>query len=74
MPTDISRDAEDFLNKTFELDHNARPMAGELLVHAFIAPPPTSAEPATISEAQAQASMAAAHASAQKGMMAMGRA
>ncbi len=35
MPVDISRDAEDFLNKTFELDHNARPMAGELLVHAF---------------------------------------
>jgi mitogen-activated protein kinase kinase kinase len=29
-------DAADFLTKTFEIDHTARPSAGELLQHAWV--------------------------------------
>ncbi|EPQ26379.1 uncharacterized protein PFL1_06027 [Pseudozyma flocculosa PF-1] len=36
MPDEISAEAVDFLNKTFELDHTLRPSADELLQHAFI--------------------------------------
>lgn len=36
LPEEISAQAVDFLNKTFELDHNQRPSAQELLQHAFI--------------------------------------
>lgn len=36
IPEDISLEAIDFLNKTFEIDHNSRPSAEELLQHAFI--------------------------------------
>jgi len=37
IPPDISADAEDFLQRTFELDHEARPSAAELLKHPWIA-------------------------------------
>ncbi|KAL4253160.1 protein kinase superfamily protein [Abortiporus biennis] len=36
IPPDISPEAEDFLNKTFDLDHEARPTAAELLKHPWI--------------------------------------
>ncbi|KAI0703621.1 hypothetical protein BC835DRAFT_1262731 [Cytidiella melzeri] len=36
IPADISADAENFLQLTFELDHNARPSAAELLKHPWI--------------------------------------
>jgi len=37
IPSDISADAQDFLLKTFDLDYEARPGAGELLQHPWIA-------------------------------------
>lgn len=37
IPSDISAEAQDFLLKTFDLDHEARPGAGELLQHPWIA-------------------------------------
>jgi len=37
-PPDISPEAEDFLAKTFELDHTARPSAAELMHHRWVAP------------------------------------
>lgn len=37
IPSDISPEAADFLKRTFEIDHNARPTAPELLKHPFIA-------------------------------------
>lgn len=42
IPPDISADAENFLQRTFELDHESRPSAAELLKHPWIAnlPPP----------------------------------
>ncbi|KAJ7928794.1 hypothetical protein B0H13DRAFT_1966209 [Mycena leptocephala] len=36
IPSDISSDAQDFLMRTFELDHQARPSAAELLLHAWV--------------------------------------
>lgn len=36
FPPDITSVAEDFLNKTFILDHLDRPSARELLAHPFI--------------------------------------
>jgi len=36
LPVDISKEAEDFLLKTFELDHTKRPSAAELLEHPWI--------------------------------------
>jgi mitogen-activated protein kinase kinase kinase len=36
FPPDITTDAEDFLNKTLELDHIKRPSAAECLSHPFI--------------------------------------
>ncbi|CAE7108499.1 unnamed protein product [Rhizoctonia solani] len=36
IPPDISPEAEDFLNKTFELDYNIRPTAAELLSHPWV--------------------------------------
>lgn len=42
FPSDISADAEDFLNKTFELDHNLRPSASELLFHPWIVKDPAN--------------------------------
>ncbi|KIK97449.1 hypothetical protein PAXRUDRAFT_24631 [Paxillus rubicundulus Ve08.2h10] len=37
IPSDISGEAEDFLTKTFDIDHTARPSAGELLQKAWLA-------------------------------------
>jgi mitogen-activated protein kinase kinase kinase len=45
FPSDISADAEDFLNQTFELDHTLRPSASALLLHLWIMKDP--ANPAT---------------------------
>ncbi len=36
LPDEISLECRDFLEKTFELDYNARPSAEELLEHAFM--------------------------------------
>lgn len=36
LPEEISDEAVDFLNKTFEIDHEKRPTADELLRHPFI--------------------------------------
>ncbi|KAF5365591.1 hypothetical protein D9758_003321 [Tetrapyrgos nigripes] len=36
IPSDISSEAQDFLTRTFEIDHGARPSAPELLQHPFI--------------------------------------
>ncbi|CAE6459585.1 unnamed protein product [Rhizoctonia solani] len=38
IPPDISSEAEDFLNKTFELDFNIRPTAAELVKHPWVQP------------------------------------
>ncbi|KAG6370092.1 Pkinase-domain-containing protein [Boletus reticuloceps] len=40
IPSDISADAADFLTKTFEIDHHARPSAGELLLQGWLAVKP----------------------------------
>ncbi|KAJ6596932.1 ste11-like protein [Mycena vulgaris] len=40
IPSDISSDAQDFLLRTFELDHEARPSAAELLQHAWVSKKP----------------------------------
>lgn len=37
IPSDISAEAADFLTKTFDIDHAARPSAGELLQSAWLA-------------------------------------
>jgi len=36
IPSDISSDAQDFLKKTFEINHEARPSASELLLHPWV--------------------------------------
>lgn len=36
IPADISSEAENFLQKTFELNHETRPSAAELLKHPWI--------------------------------------
>lgn len=36
VPDDISSEADDFLEQTFEIEHSARPSASELLAHPFI--------------------------------------
>ena len=46
FPSDISANAKDFLNRTFELDHNLRPSASEFLLHPWIITDP--ANPATV--------------------------
>ncbi|KAG5220458.1 ATP binding [Salix suchowensis] len=45
IPSDISAEAQDFLARTFEISHEARPSATELLLHSWIAkkPPVTKA-------------------------------
>ncbi|KAJ7097890.1 ste11-like protein [Mycena belliarum] len=40
IPSDISSDAQDFLLLTFELDHEARPSAAELLLHTWVCKKP----------------------------------
>ncbi|KAJ7109416.1 kinase-like domain-containing protein [Mycena epipterygia] len=42
IPSDISSDAQDFLLRTFELDHEARPSAAELLQHAWVCKKPAA--------------------------------
>ncbi|KAG8901078.1 ATP binding [Tulasnella sp. 403] len=44
-PPDISAEAEDFLNKTFETEHTARPSAADLLQHPWVASQATSVLP-----------------------------
>ncbi|GAA6057743.1 hypothetical protein JCM3770_001717 [Rhodotorula araucariae] len=39
VPDDISADADDFLEQTFEIEHTDRPSAKELLQHTFIRDP-----------------------------------
>ncbi|CAK5277694.1 unnamed protein product [Mycena citricolor] len=41
VPSDISSDAQDFLMRTFELNHEARPSAMELLQHPWIGKKPS---------------------------------
>jgi mitogen-activated protein kinase kinase kinase len=57
LPNDISPETAQFLNRTFDLDHSARPTAAELLQHPFCTDEPNDLE---ISQAAAQATMAAA--------------
>ncbi|PPQ86844.1 hypothetical protein CVT25_012563 [Psilocybe cyanescens] len=38
IPSDISAEAQDFLRQTFELNHEARPSALELLQHPWVVP------------------------------------
>ncbi|KAH8806763.1 STE/STE11 protein kinase [Flagelloscypha sp. PMI_526] len=40
IPSDISNEAQDFLDKTFELDYTVRPSATELLAHSWLAKKP----------------------------------
>ncbi|KAJ6630840.1 hypothetical protein B0H10DRAFT_1774199 [Mycena sp. CBHHK59/15] len=42
IPSDISSDAQDFLLRTFELDHEARPSAAELLQHPWVCKKPVN--------------------------------
>jgi mitogen-activated protein kinase kinase kinase len=58
IPSDISPEATDFLTRTFEIDHTARPTAAELLQHPFIAVKPGAGP--VISAQQAKNAMAAA--------------
>jgi mitogen-activated protein kinase kinase kinase len=39
IPSDTSSDAQDFLRRTFEINHEARPSAAELLQHPWIVVP-----------------------------------
>ncbi|ORY26892.1 hypothetical protein BCR39DRAFT_539983 [Naematelia encephala] len=61
-PSDISPEAADFLNRTFEIDHIKRPTGTDLLDHPFIA---VRSSPGGISTVQAKATMAAAQKAAQ---------
>ena len=38
IPEHASDEAQDFLRRTFEIDHNLRPSADELMMHLFLAP------------------------------------
>jgi mitogen-activated protein kinase kinase kinase len=40
IPSDISAEAQEFLQRTFDLNHDARPSAAELLEHPWIAQKP----------------------------------
>ncbi|WWC87226.1 uncharacterized protein L201_002114 [Kwoniella dendrophila CBS 6074] len=71
IPPDISPEAADFLRQTFEIDHNARPTAAQLLEHPFIALPSSKnsrSRDNVISIADAQRRMSMAMASANQGM------
>ncbi|WWD00301.1 hypothetical protein V866_007212 [Kwoniella sp. B9012] len=67
IPPEISPEAADFLRQTFEIDHNARPTAAQLLEHPFIALP-KNARTNVISLADAQRRMSMAMASASQGL------
>lgn len=62
-PSDISSEAADFLDSTFEINHDARPTAAQLLDHPFIAG--GSSFQGGISLEQASATLEAAAASRQ---------
>ncbi|WWC59189.1 uncharacterized protein I303_101738 [Kwoniella dejecticola CBS 10117] len=71
IPPDISPEAADFLRRTFEIDHNARPTAAQLLDHPFIALPKNanaSSRNNVISMADAHRRMSMAMASAGQGL------
>jgi mitogen-activated protein kinase kinase kinase len=72
IPSDISADAADLLKRSFEIDHDARPTAAQLLYHSFIAPPPRAPGESLISAGQARAAMAAATATREKTMQSLG--
>ncbi|EIN07318.1 Pkinase-domain-containing protein [Punctularia strigosozonata HHB-11173 SS5] len=55
-PPDISADAESFLDRTFDLDYEKRPSAGELLVHPWIVGKPSKSEKKSASAKAAAAS------------------
>ncbi|KAK8846738.1 hypothetical protein IAR55_005825 [Kwoniella newhampshirensis] len=74
-PSDISPEAADLLKGTFEIDHNARPTAAQLLNHPFIAirdrrgsSVPTHGSNSSISVSEAQRKMGMAMAAASQGM------
>ncbi|GAA6034054.1 hypothetical protein JCM8097_000669 [Rhodosporidiobolus ruineniae] len=68
VPDDISNEADDFLEQTFEIEHTDRPSARELLLHAFIRDPDAFAASqqtptrATFSQQQQQQQQQAAQA------------
>lgn len=68
-PSDISSETADFLDRTFEIDHTARPTAADLLQHPFIAPPNGGGP--TISVQQAKNAMAQATKSREAAMGSM---
>jgi mitogen-activated protein kinase kinase kinase len=39
IPSDVTSDADDFMQKTFDLDYQARPSASALLTHAWVSDP-----------------------------------
>lgn len=41
IPSDISPEAEDFLQRTFEVNHEKRPSASELINHPWIVKGPS---------------------------------
>lgn len=55
-PDDISSDAEDFLNQTFEIDYQARPSAAELLLHSWIVNDPANPAGKKVAKASSDAS------------------
>ncbi|WWD22050.1 hypothetical protein CI109_106538 [Kwoniella shandongensis] len=76
-PSDISPEAADLLKGTFEIDHNARPTAAQLLNHPFIAirdskrassAPGHGTRGGSISVGEAQRKMGMAMAAAGQGM------
>ncbi|TFK29968.1 Pkinase-domain-containing protein [Coprinopsis marcescibilis] len=63
IPADISQEAQEFLLKTFEINHELRPHAPELLQHPWIAKKSKKAQAAAAAAAQAAANAAANEAS-----------
>ncbi|KAL5532741.1 STE11 [Sanghuangporus sanghuang] len=59
VPSDISPECEDFLQKTFEVKHEARPDADELLQHAWIVHGPYSSSASSSSSSSATKTKAA---------------
>ncbi|KAL5511240.1 STE11_2 [Sanghuangporus vaninii] len=59
VPSDISPECEDFLQKTFEVKHEARPDADELLQHPWIVHGPYSSSASSSSSSSATKTKAA---------------
>jgi len=53
IPSDVSSEADEFMQKTFNLDYQARPGASELLAHPWITSDPTIAFDAAMRSANA---------------------